>query len=58
VEKSDTADGKASRLGESVTPMGGDGLTEVCADGKHMQIFCCNENDRQAIGLEKIRKNQ
>jgi hypothetical protein len=40
-------------LGESVTATGRDGLTEVCADGKPMQIFGCNEIDREMIRLKK-----
>ena len=40
-------------LGESVTPKGWEGLTEACADGKPMQIFGCNETDREMIRLKK-----
>jgi hypothetical protein len=40
-----------------VTPKGRDELTEVCADGKPMQILGYNETDREGIGLEKIGKN-
>jgi hypothetical protein len=51
---SDRDNGKAPLcLGESLTPKDRDGITEACADGKPMQIFYCNEIDRNMIGLKR-----
>ena len=52
---SDRANGKSSLcLGESVTPKGRDGLTEARTDWKPMQIFGCNEIDRNDWLKEKL----
>ena len=41
-------------LRDSVTPKGRDGLAEACADGKPMQMFGCNEIDREMTDLKEI----